>query len=300
VRDIDEHTITGAVLESFAGTPDPRLGAIMQSLCRHLHDFVRDVEPTFEEWHTAIDFLTRTGKMCTDGRQEFILLSDVLGVSMLVDSINHRDGQGATPTTVLGPFYLDNPPAYPLGSNISAGMAGTPMYIDGRVTSASGKPLAGAVVDVWQSDGEGFYDLQLVEVEGPALRARLQCDDQGRFDLWSVAPSFYPIQADGPVGELLTATARHPNRPAHVHFMISHAGFETLTTHIFAEGSPYLDDDTVFGVRSGLIQPIKSEQAGRAPDGTEMQEPWSRLTYDFALKDEAPVGGASAPRLEAL
>jgi hydroxyquinol 1,2-dioxygenase len=284
MRDVTETSITQAVLDSFAATENPRLRQLMERLTAHLHDFIRDVEPTFDEWRAAIDFLTRTGQICDDRRQEFILLSDTLGVSMLVDAINHRMPDGATQTTVLGPFYVENPPVHPLGANISNGLTGKPLYIEGQVTSAGGEPLPGATLDVWQSDGDGFYDVQLDHIEEEALRARFRCDAEGRFHFWSVVPSHYPIPDDGPVGEMLAATGRHPNRPAHVHFMISHDRHETLITHVFAAGSPYLDDDTVFGVKSSLVADVEAHEPGTAPDGAVMQEAWSRLHYDFGLK----------------
>lgn len=284
MRDFDEQNITEAVLERFEDTPDPRLKRVVQSLVRHLHAFVRDVEPSFAEWGQAIEFLTRTGKMCSDVRQEFILLSDTLGVSMLVDAINHRQPAGATETTVLGPFYVQGPPEVPNGAEISGGMAGEPLLVEGTVASAGGGPLTGAVVDVWHSDAEGYYDVQRPDLAEHAMRARLRTDAEGRFHFWSIMPTFYPIPYDGPVGEMLGATGRHPNRPAHVHFMISAPGHETLVTHVFAEDSPYLDSDAVFGVKTTLIRPFTEEAPGRAPDGREVPAPWRRLHYDFGLK----------------
>jgi hydroxyquinol 1,2-dioxygenase len=284
MREFDEHSITEAVVERFRNTPDPRLKAVMTSLARHLHAFVREVRPTFEEWNGAIDFLTRTGQMCSATRQEFILLSDTLGVSMLVDAINHHMPQGATQTTVLGPFYVQNPPELPHGSDVSHGLKGEPLLVEGSVSSADGSPLAGAVVDIWQSDDEGFYDVQRPELEEPTLRARFRTDAQGRFFFWSIMPKFYPIPDDGPVGQMLRATNRHPYRPAHVHFMISAPGYETLITHVFAAGDPYLDSDAVFGVKDSLIREFSHEAPGSAPDGKTIDVAWRRLSYDFGLK----------------
>jgi hydroxyquinol 1,2-dioxygenase len=283
--DFNEHTITDAVIERFAGTPDPRLKAIMDSLVRHLHDFVRDVEPTFDEWMGAIQFLTRTGQMCSDTRQEFILLSDVLGVSMLVDAINHRQPEGATETTVLGPFYVDNPPVFADGAEIaSADTAGERVYVEAALTAPDGTALAGAQVDVWQSDGDGYYDVQRPELSEANLRGRFVADAQGKVRFWSITPRYYPIPYDGPVGDLLKATKRHPYRPAHLHFMVSAAGFETLVTHVFVAGDPYLESDAVFGVKKSLIDAFPEQSPGVAPDGREMREPWRRLTYRFGLK----------------
>ena len=284
MRDLNEHTITQAVLDRIAGTPDPRLKAVMSSLVQHLHTFVRDVEPTFEEWQAVIGFLTRTGQMCSDTRQEFILLSDVLGVSMLVDAINHRMPEGATETTVLGPFHVMDVPFQPLGADIGAGLAGERLFVGGTVSSADGTPLPGAVLEIWQSDDDGFYDVQRPELDGPSLRTRLRADEEGRFHFWTIMPTAYPIPDDGPVGDLLTATKRHPWRPAHLHFMISAAGHEQLVTHIFVQGGDYLDSDAVFGVKDSLIQEFTRHGPGQAPDGTQVDGPWRMLSYGFGLK----------------
>lgn len=285
MRDFNEDNITDAVIARFANTPDPRLKQIMTGLVRHLHACVRDVEPTFEEWQFAIGYLTRVGQMCTDKRQEFILLSDTLGVSMLVDAINHRMPEGATQTTVLGPFFVAGLPELKLGANIAGTISGEPLYVEGTVTSAgSGRPLAGAVIDAWQSDDDGYYDVQRPELTEPALRGRFRADSNGRFHFWSITPRFYPIPDDGPVGEMIKATKRHPYRPAHVHFMIGAAGHETLVTHVFAEGDPYLDSDAVFGVKNSLIKTFVSREPGAAPDGRVIATPWRSLDYDFGLK----------------
>ncbi|MET7246392.1 intradiol ring-cleavage dioxygenase [Methylobacterium sp. EM32] len=285
MRDFNEHTITQAVVDRFAETPDPRLKAILTSLVRHLHDCVREVDLTFEEWQAGIAFLTRTGQRCDQHRQEFILLSDTLGVSMLVDAINHRMPEGATETTVLGPFYVEEAPERPNGANIAGPLEGTPLLVTGSVASAEGKPLAGATVDVWHADDDGSYDVQQLDaLGGLAGRARFRTDAQGRFHFWTVMPAWYPIPADGPVGEMLNATSRHPNRPAHVHFMIAAPGHETLITHVFAADSPWLESDAVFGVKTSLIAEFAEHPAGPAPDGRAMERPFRHLAYDFGLK----------------
>ncbi len=284
MREFDEASLTEAVIRRFGETPDPRLRAVMQSLVRHLHAFVRDIEPSFEEWQAAIDFLTRTGQKCDATRQEFILLSDTLGVSMLVDAINHRVAAGATPTTVLGPFYVDNPPEMPSGAELAADAPGERLLVSGSVRTADGAPLADATVDVWQSDAEGFYDVQRPPGDAPELRARFRSDAQGRFHFWTVVPSAYPVPTDGPVGAMLEATGRHPMRPAHVHFMIAAAGHETLVTHVFEDGDPYLESDAVFGVKEDLVRPFGRHAPGTAPDGRVMAQPWRSLSYDFALR----------------
>jgi len=291
--DFSEKNITEAVIERFRNTPDPRLKTIVNSLVRHMHAFVRDTELTFDEWRFAVDFLTRTGHMCDGNRQEFILLSDTLGISMLVDAINHRLPAGATETTVLGPFYVENPPEFPLGFDVSRGLKGEKTFVQGTVSSAGGgplggAPLSGAVIDIWQSDSDGFYDVQRTDLAEPTLRGRFRADAEGRFHFWSILPQPYPIPHDGPVGQLLEATKRHPWRPAHLHFMISAPGHEMLITHIFVQNDPYLESDAVFGVKKSLIGNYTSEPPGVAPDGTKVDIPWRKLDHPFRLK---PVAG---------
>jgi hydroxyquinol 1,2-dioxygenase len=292
MRDFDEHSITEAVLERVGGASSPRVREISEALVRHLHAFIREVEPTIEEWEAGIRFLTDTGKMCSETRQEFILLSDTLGVSMLVDAINHRL-PGATESTVLGPFYVEDAPEMPLGADISKGMKGRPLYVEGTVASVDGKPLAGARVDTWHSDDDGFYDVQhLDKTGGLALRGRFRTDAEGRFRFWSIVPTFYPIPYDGPVGKMLEAQGRHPYRPAHVHFMIAAPGYEKLVTHVFVAGDKYLDSDAVFGVKESLIRELEERPAGSGPDGRQMTQAFSILRYGFRLAP-ASQGGAS-------
>jgi hydroxyquinol 1,2-dioxygenase len=283
MRDLNEHNITDAVLESFAAAPNPRLLTIVNSLVRHLHSFVKDIEPTFDEWIYAIQFLTRTGQISDASRQEFILLSDVLGVSMLVDAINHRTPEGATQTTVLGPFFIEDAPQLEQGEDISNGVPGVPLYVDVTVTAASGEALPDAVVDVWQSDSDGFYDVQRADVNGHNLRGRFRTGPKGELRFWSITPTAYPIPNDGPVGDLLKASQRHPWRPAHLHFMISAEGYQPLVTHIFVDGDIYLDSDAVFGVKQSLIDPFPEQPAGAGPDGRILASPWRQLNYSFGL-----------------
>ncbi|QOZ24614.1 intradiol ring-cleavage dioxygenase [Bradyrhizobium sp. CCBAU 51753] len=276
MRDFDEHNITDAVIDSLAQTGDARLKTITTSLVRHLHDFVRDAEITFDEWNAAIDFLTRTGQMCNDRRQEFILLSDTLGVSMLVDAINHRMPAGATETTVLGPFFVAAAPEVQSGADIAGGMEGEPLSVSGVVCSPEGDPLADATVDVWHADDDGYYDVQQADLQSLTMRARFRTDRNGRFAFTSVMPAFYPIPHDGPVGEMLQALGRHPYRPAHVHFMIAAKGYEMLITHIFDAESPYLDSDAVFGVKNSLIAEFSRDDRSGQPQRS--------LSYRFGLK----------------
>jgi len=245
------------VAASFAGTPDPRLREVMTSLVRHLHAFVKDVELTEEEWGAAVDLLTRTGRMSDDVRQEFILLSDVLGVSMLVETLNHRTGGTSTESTVLGPFHMVASPPRELGDTIALDGKGTPCEVTGRVTGEDGEPIPGASVDVWQANDDGFYDVQQPDLQPERnLRGLFTTDTEGRYRFRSIVPRHYPIPDDGPVGELLAATARHPFRPAHVHFIVSASGYRPVTTHAFVADSPYLDSDAVFGVKESLVREV--------------------------------------------
>lgn len=287
MRNFDETNITSAVLERVRQASSPRTRQISEALVRHLHAFVREIEPTQAEWASAVEFLTRTGHMCSDTRQEFILLSDTLGASMLVDAINHRLPGNATETTVLGPFYVQAAPEHALGDDISGGMAGQPLLVEGTVTRTDGTPIAGAVVDSWHTDGDGFYDVQgPAGLQGLAGRARFRTDAQGRFWFRSVVPASYPIPDDGPVGDMLKAQGRHPFRPAHVHFMVGHPGCETLVTHVFLSGDPYLDSDVVFGVKDSLIRALDHQDAGVTPRGNRVDQPMAALRYDFVLADE--------------
>ena len=216
---------------------------------------MREVEPTFEEWERAVEFLAATGRMCDGQRQEFILLSDVLGVTMLVDAINHRKASEATESTVLGPFHMVESPPRELGDTIDLVATGDPCVVTGRVASLDGAPLAGAQVDVWQADDHGFYDVQQPGVQPPGNgRGLFTCDADGRFWFRTVTPSDYPIPTDGPVGRLLGASGRHPYRPAHIHLIVTAGGHLPVTTHVFVAGSPYLDSDAVFAVKQSLIR----------------------------------------------
>jgi protocatechuate 3,4-dioxygenase beta subunit len=256
--DFSEQTATDAVVQSFSGTADPRLRQILTAFTEHLHAFVRQVEPTQREWEQAIDFLTRTGQKCDDKRQEFILFSDVMGVSMLVDAINNRKPPGATESTVLGPFHVLESPVRALGDDIAQHSGAPRCLVRGRVLDLAGRPVPGARVDVWQADDEGFYDVQRPDVSGRDLRGEFTTDDEGRYRFVTVVPKYYPIPDDGPVGELLRRTGRHPYRPAHIHFIAGAAGHSPVTTHLFIAGSPYLDDDTVFGVKQSLIRTVQN------------------------------------------
>jgi hydroxyquinol 1,2-dioxygenase len=277
--DFTEETAADAVVESFAGTPDPRLRELLTSLVRHLHAFVRDTEPTIAEWERAIDFLTRTGQKCDDERQEFILLSDVLGISMLVETINNRTANAATESTVLGPFHMVISPRRALGDTIDLVGTGPQCVLEGRVLSADGTPLPGAELDVWQANDQGFYDVQQPELQ-PAGNGRglFTADSSGTYWFRTVVPTHYPIPTDGPVGTLLEATKRHPYRPAHVHFIVTAPGHRPLTTHIFVAGSPYIESDAVFAVKKSLVTEFTPAEDPDQP---------ARAHFDIVLQPES-------------
>ncbi len=290
-----EADLTAAVVKSFEETPDPRAKFLLQELVKSLHDYVRKTDLNFAEWQYAIEFLTRTGQKCTPIRQEFILLSDVLGVSMLVDAVNHRERDGATETTVLGPFYVGEHKEMPHGSDISPrNVTGENMFVQSRVTDLKGRPLAGVPVDVWHADDDGFYDSQkpAYATQGPSSRARFRTDADGRFFFRTILPSSYPIPTDGPVGEMILQTRRHPKRPAHVHFLVNAEGYEPLITHVFIGGDKYLDSDVVFGMKDELVANIEKRSDPKMPDGKEAPTPWHLMTYEFHLKP----GGGMVPK----
>ncbi|MGH8150347.1 MAG: intradiol ring-cleavage dioxygenase [Steroidobacteraceae bacterium] len=282
----DEKSITQAVLDRLSECPDPRFKQVMTSLVRHLHDFARDVKLTEQEWMAAIGFLTDTGKACTDKRQEFILLSDTLGVSILVISLNHPSERGSVESTVLGPYYWEGAPERPLGSNLAEGVKGEPTFYSGRVVDTDGRPIADAVLDIWSGDGEGNYDMQLPGETGMRARGKIRADAEGRYHFRSIRPSYYPVPTDGPVGRMLRAMGRHPYRPGHIHMIVSALGFETITTHLFVADSPYLDSDAVFGMKDSLVVKFERHPPGRVA-GERMEVPYSTAQFDFRLRKTA-------------
>ena len=281
MRNLNEANLTDAVLAKLEHAGDARFKEIMESLVRHLHAFVRETQLTEAEWFASIQFLTATGKKCDDKRQEYILLSDTLGVSMLVDAINHRKPGGATETTVLGPFYVPGSNQLPMWSDLARGLKGVPTYISGRVSDVNGKPIAGATLDVWQTDGEGVYDVQR---EGASYaRGKFVTGADGRYGFRTVKPVSYPIPTDGPVGKMLLRMGRHPYRPAHVHAIVSAPGCESVTTHIFVKGDRYLGSDAVFGVKDSLVVDFGEHAPGPTPDGGKSAAPFCTAEYDFRL-----------------
>ena len=292
-RDLADEDLTQAVLDSFAHSKSERFQAVMQSLVRHLHAFVSEVQLTEEEWFKGIDFLTRTGHITDDKRQEFILLSDVLGVSMQVIGMNNKKPAGATESTLFGPFFVENSPRYANGDNIANGAPGEPCFMHGRVLSLTGEPIPDAHIEVWQSDSHGFYDVQYEGLPEARGRGHLYSDEQGRYSFWSVKPVAYPIPDDGPVGDLLDAANRRPMRPAHVHFMVKAPGYKTLITHLFEEGDQHLNSDAVFAVKSSLITRFERHEPGLAPDGVKMEVPFYTMRYDIVMAPAEEKDGHS-------
>ncbi|WP_432824546.1 dioxygenase [Dactylosporangium sp. CA-092794] len=284
----DEEHSADVVAASFGATPDERLKEILTSLVRHAHAFVKDVGLTTEEWTAGIRFLTETGQKCDATRQEFILLSDVLGVSMLVETINNRAEDGGTESTVEGPFHMVASPPRALGDSIDLVGNGEPCLVTGRVVDTAGRPVGGASVDVWQADADGFYDVQRPdEVPRQNLRGRFTADADGRFHFRTVVPRFYPIPTDGPVGRLLGATRRHPNRAAHIHLEVSAPGIRTLTTHLFVDGSPYLDSDAVFGVKESLIREFAPVDDPARAAGLGLPNPFRAVDFPIVVQPAA-------------
>jgi hydroxyquinol 1,2-dioxygenase len=293
MREFDQESITQAVASRLAECDDPRFTRIMTSLVTHLHDFVREVSLTESEWLTAIQFLTDVGKTCTDRRQEYILLSDTLGVSVLVITLNHPADQGSAESTVMGPFYWEDAPELPRGSNLAAGVKGEPTFYSGRVLSVDGRPLENALLDIWSGDGEGNYDMQIPGEPGMKARGRIRTDTEGRYWFWSIKPTFYPVPTDGPVGRMLRKMGSHPYRPGHIHMIVSAPGHLPVTTHLFVAGSQYLESDAVFGMKESLVTQFERHPPGAGPSGERVDTPFYTVNYEFRLRPAAaapPVG----------
>jgi hydroxyquinol 1,2-dioxygenase len=278
MKTLTEAGITEEALARLANCPNPRLKEIATSLTRHLHELAREVSLTPEEWEAAIQFLTEVGHITDDKRQEFILLSDTLGLSAMVDIIANRGGNigHTTESSLLGPFFRNGAPTFPNDADIADGTVGERLLVSGQVLNQSSKPIARATIDTWQASADGLYDLQQPHPDEMKLRGRFQTDDDGRFRFRSVRPSSYPVPADGPVGRMLRALGRHPYRPAHVHFMIAAPGYRTLTTALYLDGDRYLDSDAVFGAKESLIVRIERSSSSDSP---------SAIAFRFVLKD---------------
>lgn len=283
-----EETITEAVQRTFDTSKDDRFKELLVHLISHMHDFAREVRLTGEEWLTAMDFLARVGKISGPTRQEYVLLSDILGLSMLVDIMNHHAGSSATDSALLGPFYVEGRPKVENGADISGEVAGTPMFVTGRVVNEHGDPVVGAHVDTWHSDGNGFYDVQQLEKlhDHLAMRALLTTDADGRFWYRSIQPRYYPVPTDGPCGEILRAANRSIMRPQHVHFQFHADGYQPLITQLFLRGDPYIDNDAVFAAQNSLEADFVLHEPRVAPDGTAVDEPFVTLQWTFTLSAE--------------
>lgn len=272
MRNLTESNLSDVVIAAMAGAKNLRFKEIMTSLVKHLHSFIREANLTETEWMAGIQFLTAVGQKCDDRRQEFILLSDTLGATTMKDIVNNRKPEGVTEYTILGPFHRPDAPEFPFSANMAGNISGDSVIMKGRVMSQSGPPIPRAMLDVWQADAEGFYDLQMPDVNAMALRGIFHTDAEGNYAIRTIKPKYYPIPDDGPVGQMLTAMGRHPYRPAHVHFMVSAEGYQAVTTELFVSGDPYLDSDAVFGVRESLVVPFVQNDSGFSVD------------YDFVLE----------------
>jgi hydroxyquinol 1,2-dioxygenase len=285
-----EERLTRNVLRSFESCQDPRLTFLMQALVRHLHAFIREVRLTEAEWNTAIQFLTEVGHITDDRRQEFILLSDVLGASMQTINVNNRAYGDATEATVFGPFFVENSPQIDNGGDIAGGAVGQPCWVEGTVRDVDGRPISNARIEVWEADENGLYDVQYGD-ERVSGRAHLFSDDAGHYRFWGLTPTPYPIPHDGPVGRMLAATGRSPMRASHLHFMVSAPGLRTLVTHIFVDGDELLSHDTVFGVKDSLIKEFVEQPARTpTPDGRDLGDrTWARARFDIVLAPDQAI-----------
>jgi len=276
---------TKTVLKRWEDIPDPRLREVMQAAIRHLHAFVSEVRPTGAEWFEAIKFLTAIGHKCDDKRQEFILASDVMGVSMLVDDINNRRVAGATPSTVEGPFHIADAPEFGNGGDMAGKAPGIPCFVHGTVRGLDGRPVAGALLDLWQTDGEGLYEEQRRTIE-PWMRGIYHSQADGSYSVRTVAPISYTIPMDGPIGAFFSKTNMSHMRPAHIHFAISAPGYHTVITHLFQKGDEYIDNDVVYGVKTPLVVEFVKRPPGKAPNGDTVNVPFYEVRYDFVLEQK--------------
>jgi len=289
MRNVTSDNITETFLGYFGEDTDPRLKEIMTSLAKHLHAFAKETELTHEEWGKGLDILRSAGAITTPERDEFVLLSDVLGLSSLVDMINSSDG--GTSSSVLGPFHISNPPAMEMGADLRGGYEGELILVTGTVLNLAGEPIAGATLDIWQTAPNGLYSSQDPEQDTYSFHALFTTGDDGQYSFTTVRPVCYTVPTDGPVGEILNATGRHPWRPSHLHYIIKAPGYRTLVTEVFPDDDPYLDQDTVFGVREDIVMSYVQKSADTFPDsGFEMsgkvKEPYSLVDFNLVLSPE--------------
>ncbi len=287
-------TITQQAVDRWSTTHDPRLRELITKLIPHVHDYAREVGLTHQEWIDGLNFLARVGQWTTDARGENILLSDVMGLSMLTVMLNDKLPKGATPHTVLGPFYVDDSPELQAGGNMAEGVEGEPCYISGQIRNLKGEPIADATLDMWQADDEGIYEVQLSEKSGPYLRGIYHSGPDGRYLVKTIAPLGYAVPMDGPVGELLYKTDISYFRPAHIHFILSSPGYQKIITHLFKRGTEYLENDVVYGVKQELIADFIRHEPGVAPTGEKLDTPFWTIEYDFVLAPEGATAEAQA------
>ncbi len=286
MRQYNEDTLTDAVVSRLKATKNPRLKQIMSAAVKHLHAFAREVELTEEEWFEGIKFLTAVGQKCDDKRQEFILLSDILGLSMMVVALNHKTDPGATDATVLGPFFAHGAKEYGYGADLREGatLKGEDVWVSGRVLTVDGKPVPNALLDIWQAKADGIYDLQ---TDGEfELRGRVKANEKGEYAFASYKPKFYSIPMDGPVGDLVRQTGNHHMRPAHMHAIVSAPGHQQVITHVFVEGDPYLDGDAVFAVKDSLVGRYQKVNDAAEAKKLGMPNPFLKLSWDFRLSPD--------------
>ncbi|PPR14877.1 MAG: Hydroxyquinol 1,2-dioxygenase [Alphaproteobacteria bacterium MarineAlpha9_Bin7] len=286
MRDLTEENLTEVVIRKLGDTDDPRLKQVMSSLIQSLHAFIREVEPTQDEWLEAIKFLTEVGQKCTDERQEFILMSDTLGASMLIDAINNRKVDDATESSVLGPYYRASAPELEYGDSINITNEGDSLEVRGLVSDQYHNPIKGAILDIWQTAPNGLYDVQDDKQPDMNLRGKILTNRDGRYFFRTVRPASYPIPTDGPVGKMLSALGWHPNRPAHIHFIVSAKGYKPITTQLFIEGDPYLDSDAVFAVKNSLVANFirpESDSSQNTPSNSASTLQ-NEINYDFHLE----------------
>ncbi len=283
---VTEENITDLAAQRWGTARDPRTAELLTALVRHLHAFAREVRLTEAEWMAAMQWLTRTGQISNEKREEFILASDVLGLSMLVVQMNHRLDPRATPATVLGPFHIEGSPELEYGADMSQGLPGTPLFIAGVVKDLDGNAVPGAVLDLWQADNEGLYESQHADVDEARLRAKYRTREDGTYCVRTITPKGYTIPMDGPVGDLIARTEISHFRPAHIHFLLAVPGYEPLITHLFQEGAEYLDTDVVFGVKEELVVRYEEREPGPTPDGGTSDVPWFEARYDFVLQPQ--------------
>jgi hydroxyquinol 1,2-dioxygenase len=289
---VTEENLTDLAVERWSNIPDPRLRQVMMAAVKQLHAFVREVEPSQQEWFATIQWLTSIGQISTGKRQEFILASDVLGISMLVDSVNNRAPGQATPSTVEGPFHIVDSPEISDGGNMAEGAPGIPCFVTGKISDLEGKPVAGAMLDMWQTDGDGLYEAQIEGAEG-YMRGIYHSNPDGTYTVRTVAPIGYTIPMDGPIGELMYKTKISHMRPAHIHFHIAAPGYKSVTTHLFQKGSDFIGTDVVFGVKEALITDFIKKPAGKAPNGDMVDTPFYEVKYDFVLAKAAAAQKAA-------